>query len=125
MSGRLFFAEGFLLVDGNQTLKFSEKFKMLGRALIKNKCSGFDTESLPQKPIIRGDEKVFSIAAAGIIAKVTRDKIMGDMHKKYPEYGFLRHKGYGTSAHIKNIKKLGPCKIHRKTFFPVSNYMLP
>jgi len=75
---------------------------------------------LPQKSIIRADGKVFSCAAAGIIAKVTRDRIMKNLHKKYPHYGFDKHKGYGTKLHLKNLYALGPCKIHRKTFFPVS-----
>ncbi len=88
----------FLLIDGNFGLK----------------------AKIPQKSIIKGDAKVFSIAAASIIAKVTRDRLMQKMHKKYPEYGFDRHKGYGTSLHVSNLANFGPCKIHRKTFFPVS-----
>ena len=75
---------------------------------------------VPQKSIIKGDQKVFSISAASIIAKVTRDKMMEDFHKKYPQYGFDKHKGYGTSFHIKMIKKYGPCEIHRKSFAPIS-----
>lgn len=73
-----------------------------------------------QKSIIKGDSKVFSIACASIIAKVTRDKLMQKYHKKYPQYGFDKHKGYGTATHIKNIKKFGVCPIHRKSFYPVS-----
>lgn len=73
-----------------------------------------------QKSIVSGDEKVFSCCAAGIIAKVTRDRIMQKMDKKYPQYGFKRHKGYGTKAHFANLKKFGACKIHRKSFYPVS-----
>lgn len=75
----------------------------------------------PQKTIIAGDSKVFSIAAAGIIAKVTRDKMMQKYHKKYPEYGFGLHKGYGTRAHFAAIKKFGPCPIHRKSFYPINS----
>jgi ribonuclease HII len=71
---------------------------------------------VPQKSIIKGDAKVFSIAAASIIAKVTRDRLMQKYHKKYPQYGFDKHKGYGTRAHYACIKKNGPCGIHRKTF---------
>jgi len=85
----------FLLLDGN--------FK------IDSKIS--------QKSIIKGDSKVFSISAASIIAKVTRDKIMKKYHKKYPEYNFLKHKGYGTKAHFACLQKFGPCKIHRKSFY--------
>jgi ribonuclease HII len=76
-----------------------------------------------QKSIIKGDQKVFSIAAASIIAKVTRDKLMQKYHKKYPQYGFDKHKGYGTKLHMDNIEKFGPCKIHRKTFYPVNKYL--
>lgn len=87
----------FLLIDGNFCL---------------------DT-SIPQKSIIKGDAKVFSIAAASIIAKVTRDRIMQTMHKKYPQYNFAKHKGYGTAVHLAVLKKFGPCKIHRLTFAKV------
>jgi len=74
---------------------------------------------LPQKSIIKADEKVLSCAAASIIAKVTRDRIMDKYHKKYPLYKFNRHKGYPTKLHFKLLKKHGPCKIHRKSFGPV------
>ncbi len=92
---------GFLLIDGNFVLNLE----------------------IAQKSIIKGDEKVFSCMAAGIIAKVTRDRIMQKLHKRYPQYGFTFHKGYPTSLHVKNLKSLGPCKIHRKTFYPVSDFM--
>jgi len=72
--------------------------------------------SLPQKSIIKADEKVFSCAVASIIAKVTRDKIMEKYGKKYPQYGFNKHKGYPTKLHLAKLKKYGFCKIHRKTF---------
>ncbi|MGA2418023.1 MAG: ribonuclease HII [Candidatus Staskawiczbacteria bacterium] len=75
-----------------------------------------------QKSIIAGDQKVFSCCAAGIVAKVTRDRLMKKMHKKYPQYGFDRHKGYGTKAHFACLEKFGPCKIHRKSFWPVKSY---
>jgi ribonuclease HII len=75
---------------------------------------------LPYKtiPIIRGDSKSFSIAAASIVAKVTRDAIMNQYDKKYPLYGFSKHKGYGTRFHLEAIKRHGPCSIHRKSFAP-------
>ena len=75
-----------------------------------------------QKSIIKADEKVFSCSAASIIAKVTRDRIMERYHKKYPKYGFKKHKGYPTKFHFRMLKKYGPCKIHRKTFWPVKLY---
>jgi len=76
---------------------------------------------IPQKAIIKADEKVFSCIAASIIAKVTRDRIMEKFHKKYPKYGFNQHKGYPTRLHLARLKKYGPCKIHRKSFRPIKN----
>lgn len=69
-----------------------------------------------QVPIIKGDTKSVSIAAASIVAKVTRDRMMAEMDKKYPGYSFASNKGYGSAAHIAALKKLGPCEIHRRTF---------
>ena len=69
-----------------------------------------------QVPIIKGDAKSQTIAAASIMAKVTRDRIMAQYDELYPEYGFAKHKGYGTKAHIEAIKEYGPCPIHRRTF---------
>lgn len=71
---------------------------------------------IKQVPIIKGDAKSQSIAAASIVAKVTRDHLMEEYDKLYPEYGFAKHKGYGTAAHIKAIKEYGLCPIHRRTF---------
>ena len=69
-----------------------------------------------QVPIIKGDAKCYSIAAASIIAKVTRDRIMRQWHEIYPEYNFIQHKGYGTAAHIAAIKEYGLCPLHRLSF---------
>lgn len=69
-----------------------------------------------QVPIIKGDAKSVSIAAASILAKVTRDHMMAEYDEMFPGYGFAKHKGYGTAAHIQAIKELGPCPIHRRTF---------
>lgn len=66
--------------------------------------------------IIKGDEKSYTIAAASIIAKVYRDRLMLDYDQEYPQYNFAQHKGYGTDEHVKAIKMYGPCPIHRKTF---------
>ncbi len=71
---------------------------------------------MPQVPIVKGDAKSLSIAAASILAKVTRDHMMEEYGKLYPEYGFEKHKGYGTAAHIQAIRENGPCPIHRRTF---------
>lgn len=80
-----------------------------------------DTLGIPYTSIIKGDAKVYSISCASILAKVTRDKYMQEMDKIYPEYGFAKHKGYGTAQHINAIKEFGICKIHRKTF--VKNFI--
>lgn len=80
--------------------------------------------SQEQKAIVNGDKIVKSISAASIIAKVTRDRIMREMHEKYPQFQFDRHKGYGTKLHMQSLEKYGPCEIHRKSFRPVGNFYL-
>jgi len=87
----------FLIIDGNQLKNYKLKTKNY-------------------KLIIKADEKIFSVAAASILAKVTRDRIMARYHRKYPRYGFAQHKGYPTKMHRQKIKKYGFCKIHRKSF---------
>jgi ribonuclease HII len=84
----------FLLIDGNQRVPILT----------------------PQKPIVKGDSLSISIAAASIIAKVSRDRIMEMYHRQFPHYNFQRNKGYGTKEHLDAIKKFGICKIHRKSF---------
>ena len=71
---------------------------------------------IPQIPVVKGDAKCISIAAASILAKVTRDRIMEEMDALYPEYGFAKHKGYGTKDHMDAIRTYGPCPIHRRSF---------
>ena len=90
-----------LLIDGNQKIE----------------------SSLDQWAIIKGDSKSLSIAAASVLAKVTRDRIMEDYHKLYPQYKFDRHKGYGTKLHRTLIQEHGPCPIHRSTFKGVSEHI--
>lgn len=75
--------------------------------------------ALPQEKIIRGEDESLSIAAASVIAKVVRDRIMAEMDAKYPGYGFARHKGYGTKAHLEGLRRRGPSPIHRRSFAPV------
>lgn len=87
----------FLVVDGRDRLKLP----------------------YPHTTVIKGDEKIKVIACASIVAKVARDGLMRELAKKYPQYGFDLHKGYGTSVHLKALKKYGPCKIHRLSFAPV------
>lgn len=91
----------YILIDGNRELPGIE---------------------IQQETVVDGDSKVNTIAAASIIAKVCRDRILDDYHSTYPEYGFLRNKGYGTSEHIEALKKHGPSPIHRYSFFIVSKY---
>jgi ribonuclease HII len=79
--------------------------------------------SMQQKAVIGGDKIVKSISAASIIAKVTRDRMMMKMHEKYPEYGFDKHKGYGTKLHMAMLEEFGPCEIHRKSFAPVTRLL--
>jgi len=102
MDGRpLLKSEVFLLIDGNFSVDFIVRHN--------------------QKAIIKGDQKVISISAASIIAKVTRDRLMKKFHKKFSQYGFDKHKGYGTAFHIEMIEKHGPCDIHRRSFAPISS----
>lgn len=77
--------------------------------------------SIPETPIIKGDAKSMNIAAASIIAKVTRDRMMIELDKEYPEYGYKRHKGYPTKAHIEAVKKYGVKDFYRFTFSPISD----
>lgn len=87
----------FLLIDGRPVKSFT----------------------IPQQSIVKGDGKSLSIAAASILAKVTRDSLMLEIDREFPQYGFARHKGYGTSQHSKAIQTFGPCAIHRKSFAPI------
>jgi len=91
----------FLLIDGNYGIE----------------------SDLPQEPVIKGDSLSISIAAASIIAKVTRDRIMEKYHSEYPQYGFLKHKGYPTKAHKEAIREFGCCPIHRKSFRGVKEHL--
>lgn len=84
----------YLLIDGRDTINLS----------------------IPQQAIIKGDSRSISVASASIVAKVTRDRIMDEYHRLYPEYNFQKHKGYGTSEHREAIKRHGRCDIHRKSF---------
>ncbi|HRK33628.1 MAG TPA: ribonuclease HII [Candidatus Hydrogenedentes bacterium] len=95
---QLFPAPDYLLVDG---------FKIPG-------CP------LPHLRIVKGDRRSQSIAAASIIAKVTRDRLMVKLETEYPGYGFAKHKGYGTAEHLDCIARLGPCAVHRRSFAPIS-----
>jgi ribonuclease HII len=77
--------------------------------------------SIPQTPLIGGDARSLSVAAASVVAKVTRDEFMMRFDKQYPQYGFARHKGYGTQEHMTALRRHGPCRIHRQSFHGVSS----
>ncbi len=79
---------------------------------------------VPHTPIVKGDSQSYSIAAASVLAKVTRDRIMLQYDKQYPEYGFGEHKGYPTKAHLMALSRHGPCPIHRRSFAPVRSQQL-
>lgn len=88
-------------------------------------CLLIDAISLPQcalpiRSIIKGDALCMSVAAASIVAKVTRDRLMAEYHRQYPHYNFLSHKGYGTEEHLQQLAAHGPCVIHRRTYAPVA-----
>lgn len=93
--------------------KCIDGFKQVDRVLID--AVNLDAK-VPTLSIIHGDALSYSIAAASIIAKVTRDRLMLEYHEKYPQYNFAKHKGYGTAEHISLLKEHGPCPIHRRTF---------
>lgn len=88
-------------------------------ALIDGNCSR--SIEIPSKTIVGGDAKCPSISAASILAKVSRDRLCYELDKKYPEYGFAKHKGYGTKEHMEALKKFGPCPCHRMTFLKFLN----
>lgn len=90
-------------------------------AILVDALTKIDTDGIPYKSIIHGDAISYSIACSSIIAKVTRDRIMRQWDEFYPEYGFAKHKGYGTAAHIKAIKEYGLCPLHRISF--TKNFM--
>ena len=99
-----------------------KKMKIKPNIIMVDALNGINTLGIPYKSIIKGDAKCYSISAASIIAKVTRDRIMREWDKIYPEYGFSSHKGYGTAKHIAAIREYGPCPIHRKTFISKLKY---
>ena len=96
--------------------KAIESLEIKPDLILVDALTNIETFGIPYKSIIKGDAKEYSIAAASIIAKVTRDRMMLEWDKVFPEYGFAKHKGYGTAAHIQALKENGPCMLHRKTF---------
>lgn len=93
-----------------------EGLKQKPDVIMIDALNNMDTLGIPYISVIKGDAKNYSIAAASIIAKVTRDRIMKEWDEVYPIYGFSKHKGYGTAEHIRILKENGPCVLHRKSF---------
>ncbi len=98
-----------------------KELKVVPDIILVDALRGINTCNIPYKSIIKGDATSYSIAAASIIAKVTRDRLMLKYNEIYPEYGFAKHKGYGTANHIAAIKEYGLCPIHRRSF--VKNFV--
>ena len=98
-----------------------EGLKIKPDVIMVDALNNIDTCGIPYISVIKGDAKHYSIAAASIIAKVTRDRIMREWDEIYPIYGFAKHKGYGTAEHIRVIKSEGPCMLHRKSF--ITNFV--
>ena len=97
------------------------KFNGLNELVLE--LSVFQDVNFEIEIIVDGDALCPSIAAASILAKEHRDRLMNNMHKKYPEYGFDKHKGYGTKIHIERLNLFGHCDIHRKSFRPIKNIL--
>ena len=81
--------------------------------------------TVPQEPLVKGDRRSYSIAAASIVAKVERDAMMAALDRDFPEYGFARHMGYATQEHLAALDRLGPSPVHRRSFMPVCQARLP
>ncbi len=96
--------------------KVVEELDVQPDLILVDALTHINTKGIPYDSIIKGDAKCYNIAAASIIAKVTRDRIMRQWDEIYPQYGFINHKGYGTAKHIEALKQYGPCPIHRKSF---------
>ena len=116
-------------VDSLNIYQATKKGMLMAIAGLKNKpdyalidAMPLGELEIPHNSIIHGDARCASVAAASILAKVTRDEYMEKMDIKYPNYGFKKHKGYGTKAHMQALEKYGPCKIHIKSFAPVSKF---
>ena len=93
-----------------------DNLKVKPEVILVDALEKIDTHQIPYISVIKGDAKIYSISAASIVAKVTRDRIMREWDEIYPQYGFVSHKGYGTAKHIAAIKEYGLCPIHRRSF---------
>jgi len=117
-------------IDKDNILEADKRIMEKALTLIKAPYDFILTDDVPlrhaNKPLvamIKGDAQCLNVAAASILAKVSRDRHMDELDKKYPDYGFKKHKGYGTALHLEMLRKYGPIEgVHRKTFRPISDY---
>ncbi|MFA6619566.1 MAG: ribonuclease HII [Bacilli bacterium] len=117
-------------IDKDNILEADKRIMEKALTLIKAPYDFILTDDVPlrhaNKPLvamIKGDAQCLNVAAASILAKVSRDRYMDELDKKYPDYGFKKHKGYGTALHLEMLRKYGPIEgVHRKTFRPISDY---
>ncbi len=112
-------ASNFQFPISNFQINSNDQISKLKKIILVDGNKKIPNFSMDQKSIIGGDKIVKSISAASIIAKVTRDRMMLEAHEKYPQYGFDKHKGYGTKMHMEALQQFGPCEIHRQTFEPM------
>lgn len=122
--------KAFAALERNMRQATSDKRNSISYKLETRSCVLVDGNkqipnfSMKQRAVVGGDKIVKSISAASIVAKVTRDRIMLEMHKKYPQYDFDKHKGYGTKTHMEALKSHGPCEIHRRSFAPIKEMLI-
>lgn len=114
-------AEGIFIVIKKLARRIAKKS---GADFVLLDAFNIQLPGVTQKAVIRGDEKIASIAAASIVAKVTRDRLMSKLAKRYRGYGLEKHKGYGTQFHQEALKKLGPSEIHRSSFGPIKSLLI-
>ncbi|NCB49935.1 MAG: ribonuclease HII [Alphaproteobacteria bacterium] len=110
-----------LLAMKRAILQIEEQNVLIGKVLIDGSINA--KWNWPSEPLIKGDSKSLSIAAASIVAKVTRDKMMQDLAEQYPFYGWEKNMGYGTKTHLEGLEKHGITPLHRKSFAPIKNYL--
>lgn len=121
LSSKTGFNDGYLLIDGNQKIPFSG-LQFEASTSVSEQEEFLQFRALPQVTLVKGDLRALPVAAASIVAKVTRDTLMSELDQEYPEYGFKGHKGYAAKTHQNAIKEYGPTPVHRRTFGGVKEY---
>lgn len=107
-----------VLVDGN---RLPPQLAKMDKSAPPSSSTSSSSKLFHARAVVKGDAKCLAIAAASVVAKVTRDRLMREASAKWPEYGFEGHKGYGTAAHVAAIRRHGPCEIHRRSFEPIKS----